>query len=342
MNRVRTAQVLFFAIMLCTSLLADIKLVKRENVKVSLGIDAAFNGQIDYKEVAAGFEVDAAKVSLSARYKDQFKLFLSMDPSKPNSSSKSGHTEILDKLYLQWDAREKLRIRVGQFKVPFGYENAQGLQERVLITHRKSSKEICPGLDRGVMLYGKEINDKFSYYTGLFNGTSVEQSLNSITLLAPVKLQFRKEFLRTSLTWGVNSYLRAHYPYNTNLKYRWANGLFTNVLIKRSTHSHLSFTGEFLEKLDFRDLKTSEKAWEIGGFLISSYRNKNWEPILFAEIYDKNVNLEDEGDKRIFGGGLNYHFFEEKLRLSVQVEYESLPHSSNDNISGIVSLRGFL
>lgn len=330
-------------VLLCVATIwSDVKIVKKENLKLSLGIDAAFNGEINYREVEAGFVVDAAQISLSSVYKKRLKLFLSIDPSKPNSSSKSGYTKPLEKLYLQWQTKRNLRIRAGQFKLPFGHEEFQSLEERALITHRKSTREIAPGLDRGIMFYGKEVGGWFTYYTGVFNGTSVEQSLNSITLLLPVKVQLSKEFDRFHLTAGYNSYFRTHYPYNWNLKYRWANGIFTELNIKTTKDNRLTFLAEFLEKLDFRDLKSSQKPWELGGFLIASYRKGNIEPVLFGELYNRDVTVDDLGDKQLFGAGLNVHFFEDHLRMSVQLEYERLPYGEEDNIIALLSLRGFL
>lgn len=333
---------IIMVLLLSCHILGEVTIIKKKDVKVSLGIDAAFNGEITYKEVAAGFTVDAAEISLSTWYKDKCKIYLSIDPSKPNSSSKDGHTKPLEKLYFQLNSRKNLRIRVGQFKAPFGYEQFQGMEERPLINHRKTTKEICPGLDRGVMFYAKDIGSWFTYYTGLFNGTSVEQSLNSVTLMAPVKLQLHKEFSRSALTAGVNSYLKVNYPYNLYFKYDWANGFFAEHTRTTKQGNRLTLLGEFMERLEFRDLKNSEKDWEIGGFLITSYRIDNVEPVLFAELYDKNVNLDDTGDKRLFGGGINFHYLKDRIRLSIQLEYESLPYAQDDNITAIMSLRGFL
>jgi hypothetical protein len=325
-----------------STLFADIKLVKKDDFNVYLGVDAALNGVVDYREVAAGFVVDAAKISIRSTYKKKYKLFISVDPSKPNSSSKASYNEPLDKLYLQVKVNDNFRVRVGQFKVPFGYEQFQGLEERPLITHRKSTKRICPDLDRGVMLYGKKISGWFSYYTGFFNGTSVEQSLNSVTLLTPVKFQVNKKFDRTKLKVGINSYIRANYAYNEYLKYRWGNGFYSEVTVKTSKGNRVKFLGEFLEKLDFRDLESSEKDWEVGGFLVSSYRVKNIEPSLFAELYNKDISQENLSDRALVGGGFNIHFFEDHLRLTAQLEYAYPLYHEDDNITGILSFRGFL
>lgn len=327
-------------ILLNTTLFADIRIVKKDDFRVKLGLDAALDFEVDKNEESFGFVVDAAKISLTADYRKKLKLHLSVDPSKPNSSSKSAYSEPLDKLYLQWIAGENIRFRAGQFKVPFGHEQFQGIQERALITHRKSTKEICPDLDRGVMIYGKKISGWFSYYTGFFNGASVEQSLNSATVLVPVKLQFNKQFTQTDLTLGVNSYLRANRPYSGEIKYRWGNGFYSQLDIKTAGENRFTLLAEFLEKLDFRDLESSEKGWEVGGFLIGSYRNGIWEPVLFSELYDKDIS-QDNGNTLFCGGGLNLHFFDDHLRFSCQVEYES-PRSGSDNLTGILSIRGFL
>lgn len=330
---------LFLSICILTiSSFAKITLHKSEKFNLSTSIDAALQLKGDFQKEQAGFLIDEAEISLSAIYKEKLKIFTSLDFSKPNSSSKSTYTEPLEKVYIQIKRNKHFKFRAGQFKVPFGYENFLNSQERVTISHLETTKKLSPDLDRGLMFFGKNILKHMHYNIGLFNGVSVEQSLNNPSGLIAAKLStdYGKRF---KFQTGYSCYLRIQIPYSGDNKYRFSDGFYFNFKFKISENINWKLLTEYIEQINFRNFNQSTYRWKRGVLLVNSIRFKNIEPSIYIDFFNDDTLLSND-QKRLLGGGINYHFFNDKLKIKLNLQYEE--DNYNSSFVGKLNLQGHL
>lgn len=324
----------FFSI----STYSKINLHKSDKMTLSTTIDAALQLKGDFQKEQAGFLIDDAEISLSATYKEKLKIYTSLDFSKPNSSSKSTYSEPLEKVYIQIKKNEYFKFRAGQFKVPFGYENFLNSKERVTISHLQTTKQLSPDLDRGFMFFGKNILKFINYNIGIFNGVSVEQSLNNPSGLIAAKLSTSRGD-RLKLKAGYSSYLRIQIPYSGDNKYRFSEGVYFNFRFKISENLKWNLLAEYIEQLNFRNFNQSTYNWKRGVLIINSMRFKNIEPSIYFDFYNDDTLLNDE-QKRAFGGGFNYHIFKDRIKIKLNLQYEE--DNYNSSFVGKLNLQGHL
>lgn len=322
---------------------AECTLVKKGDFRMRFGSDLAVHCIGSYREDNFGFVIDAAKIKLIGEYAKRLKLYLSLDPSKPNSSSKDYYTEPLDKVYLQYAASKKFKIRIGQFKNPFGNEMQYGIQSRPQLYHRITTKKICPDLDRGIMLSGKKVFGFFGYAIGLFNGTSVEQSLSTASGQVPAKLFFQKKVKkRMNLMFGYNALYRGEIPYSNQWEHRFADGYFIDMKYRPHESIHFHLLTEYLERLDFRHFGASTRNWERGGFVITALRIQRIEPVLYWEIYDHESLFSDDDDIIQYGIGLNTYFFNDNFRFRIDSQFEHKYYTGSFNCIVTVGVQGHI
>lgn len=325
-------------VILSVSNYAKITFYSTDKIKLSTSIDAALQVKGDTQKEQAAFIIDEAEISFETLYKEKFKTFISLDFSKPNSSSKSTYTEPLDKLYLQINKNDYFKFRAGQFKVPFGYENFLNSQNRLIISHTQTTKKLSPDLDRGIMFFGKNILKYINYNVGIFNGVSVEQSLNNPSGLIACKLSTSRGE-KVKFKTGYSTYLRIQIPYSGDNDYRFSEGIYFYFNFKFSDNIKLKLLTEYIEQLNFRNLNQSSYKWKRGVFIITGFRIKNIEPSLFFDIYNDDTLLETE-QKRVMGGGFNYHLFNNKIKLKLNLQYEEDDY--NDTFIGKLNIQGHL
>ena len=70
-------------------------------------------------------------------------------------------------VYGEWKTFDKLRVRGGRFKMPFGLEQNTGISSLDFANRALGSSAIAPGRDRGAMVFGDL--GRFNYEVGIFN-----------------------------------------------------------------------------------------------------------------------------------------------------------------------------
>lgn len=80
--------------------------------------------------------------------------------------------------YLDLAFFPELRLRAGQFKVPFSLEELTS-SRFIDFVERSIVNELVPARDRGLMLHGELAQGAFSYFLGGFNGTGEDTSDNN-------------------------------------------------------------------------------------------------------------------------------------------------------------------
>jgi len=81
-------------------------------------------------------------------------------------------------VYLDFKFFPELRLRGGQFKVPFSLEELTS-DLYIDFVERSLLNELAPSYDRGVMAYGTITQGLVSYFLGGFNGTGQNTSDNN-------------------------------------------------------------------------------------------------------------------------------------------------------------------
>jgi phosphate-selective porin OprO/OprP len=121
----------------------------------------------------------------------------------------------LQDAYLDFGFLPELRLRGGQFKVPFSLEELTS-SRHIDFVERSLVNELAPAYDTGVMVYGNFAQDAVSYFLGGFNGSgrnnddnNSDKDLAARLVLAPFRAStnfWLKGFqLAGDLTWGNQS-----------------------------------------------------------------------------------------------------------------------------------------
>jgi phosphate-selective porin OprO and OprP len=92
--------------------------------------------------------------------------------------------------YLDLTFMPELRLRAGQFHVPFGLEEYGTSDNFIDFIERSLANEIAPARDRGVKMYGALLGGVINYHLGGFNGAGEDNSDNN----GDKDLAFRAEF----------------------------------------------------------------------------------------------------------------------------------------------------
>lgn len=83
----------------------------------------------------------------------------------------------LKDLYLDYRIADFLRIKAGQYKVPFGSQELTSSKKQQFVERSLASEEFVPGRDIGLMLWGPDEGGLYEYYLGVFNGNG-DNNLN--------------------------------------------------------------------------------------------------------------------------------------------------------------------
>ena len=129
--------------------------------------------QFDFRTFGSNYPIDnefdirRARIFLSGtvyRYFD-YKVQLELEGSSSNRL-RDGYLE-----YTYF--KPNLKIKMGQFKVPFSVETMTS-SNWVLFQERGLNSPIAPCRDVGIMLHGSPFDNILTYYVGVFNGSGVD------------------------------------------------------------------------------------------------------------------------------------------------------------------------
>jgi hypothetical protein len=94
------------------------------------------------------------------------------------ASDQDGRTVKLLDAYADLTPKPYARVRIGQFKIPFGRQELVS-DNRLQMTSRSIASDFfSPSRDRGVMFHGGTDTQRVQYKIGAFNGTGLAQSQN--------------------------------------------------------------------------------------------------------------------------------------------------------------------
>lgn len=115
-----------------------------------------------------GFGVRRARVVISGDVSDRMSIYLQPDlASTPSGSTTTHFAQLRDAYADLWlDADKEWRLRAGQSKIPFGWEDLQSSQNRIALDRADAlNSAVRDERDLGLFLYWspKEIKERFAY-----------------------------------------------------------------------------------------------------------------------------------------------------------------------------------
>ena len=134
--------------------------------------DARFNGIEDR------IFIRRARVAVSGSFAEHFDFKLETDLSGNSISEKSGISPQLTDGFINWSQYSFANVKVGQFKLPFGYEQLASDTKIPTIERSLSNDRLTDGRQIGLGVAGDFLEKRVGYSVGLFNGTGVNTSAN--------------------------------------------------------------------------------------------------------------------------------------------------------------------
>jgi phosphate-selective porin OprO/OprP len=166
--------------------------------------------QVDFRAYEEGsslknnFLVRRGRIGLLGTFYKYFDFFVEADFGQGAAVLTDG--------YLEFRYRPELRLRAGQFKVPFSYEDLFS-DNNIDFVERSVADNLAPSRDLGAMLHGSLFGGVVNYAGGIFNGsgqntadTNNSKDLAGRLVLTPFK-QSEVAWLRNlqvggDITWG--------------------------------------------------------------------------------------------------------------------------------------------
>lgn len=165
---------------------------------------------LDGTELTNRFLVRRARIGLAGTFYKYFDFFVEADFGQ-GASGRDGNVVLTDG-FLDVHYWPEFKLRAGQFKVPFGYEELFS-DNNIDFVERSVADNLVPSRDMGVMVHGSTFNGRVSYALGGFNGsgqnkrdTNDSKDIVGRLVLAPFK-QSELPWLKNlqvggDVTWG--------------------------------------------------------------------------------------------------------------------------------------------
>jgi len=159
---------------------------------------------LDGSDLKNNFLVRRGRIGLSGTFYKYFDFFVEADFGQGAAVLTDGYLDIH-----YWP---ELRLRAGQFKVPFSYEELFS-DNYIDFVERSVADNLAPSRDLGAMLHGSLFGGIISYAGGIFNGsgqnaadTNDSKDLAARLVLTPFKqtdlVWLRNLQVGSDLTWG--------------------------------------------------------------------------------------------------------------------------------------------
>ncbi|HEY0141852.1 MAG TPA: porin [Thermoanaerobaculia bacterium] len=118
-----------------------------------------------------------ARLNAQGAFAEHFDFKVELDLAGSLSAASGLRGQATD-AHLTWNRHPSAKVRIGQFKAPFGYETL--FSDSVLATPERTlgSDRLALGRQIGVQLFGDFPQRRVAYAVGAFNGTGTNTSLN--------------------------------------------------------------------------------------------------------------------------------------------------------------------
>lgn len=300
----------------------------------------AIGSRLQFRYTFDDFDKDSQKDDFSSLQVKRGKIFVHGNAFTKNLTYKiqvnvAGSSVTLEDFYTDYKVFEDMKIRGGQYKVPFNRQELTSSGSQQFVDRAITNEAFNLGRDQGVMMHSFLLNGYTEYAIGVFNGNGRNKPANENNgHLYAGRFAFYplgKFDMYSESDIDYNSSIKAGISvagaYNTRVPFEVVEENKKETLIKDVTNitadgiikwQGLSLAGDyFLMTTDIREGEKITSAGvnlQAGAFIIPQHLEIAGR---FARV-DHNTEINDDTEQEI-AGGINY--FINKHNLKLQADY---------------------
>ena len=139
--------------------------------------DGGDRGDSRFPDSDVRFYLRRARASANATLPQGFDLRLEVELAGSLSSTSSLRAQLTD-AWVGWAGKGPVRVRAGQLKTPFGYEQLLADPRMTTIERALGNDRLTPGRQVGVQLHGDLLGKRVTWAAGAFGGSGVNTTSN--------------------------------------------------------------------------------------------------------------------------------------------------------------------
>ncbi len=314
----------------------------------------ALGSRLQFRYTLDDFDRDSGKEDTSSFRVRRAKIFFHGNAFTKNLTYKiqvnaAGSEVTLEDFYADYKVFEGLRIRGGQYKIPFNRQELTSSGSQQFVDRAITDHAFTLSRDQGVMLHSFLFNDYAEYAIGIFNGNGRNKSANEnnghlyagrIAIYPFGKFKMYSES-DTDFNTSPKAGIGVAGAYNTKVPFEEDDEAFIKDVFSITGDGIIKWYGVslvadyFITNTDVRDgEKTNSNGFNIqaGAFIIP----KHLEVALRFAMVDPDVDVDDDTEQEI-AGGINY--FIQKHNLKLQADYARLTEEQPDDKPTLIDNR---
>lgn len=134
--------------------------------------DARFAG------IPSRFQLRRLRVSFAGSFAEDVNVKVEAEMGNAGIAGTSGARGQLTDAFAGWSKSPELKLQVGQFKSPFGYEQLLSDAKTLFVERSLTNDRLTVGRQIGAMASGDVLGSRLNYALGLFNGNGTNTGIN--------------------------------------------------------------------------------------------------------------------------------------------------------------------
>ncbi len=285
---------------------------------------------------------------------------------KEGNKSHTDGRAYLQEAWLEFTPGKHARIRLGQFKPPFGMERFTSDAKLYTIDRSQATDHLIPngGLgrsfarDRGLQIAGRAIDGRLAYAWGVFDGRGANHRFHGIGPLIAVRITYdiirRRPLAGRPLTVHLGGALATRRardvdfhgccPDRQGLALRHFRGRDTRLGLEwAGDWGGTSLRAEYLQAhLDFRH--PAQRDFTANGFYIqgAQFLSRKLQLVVRFEQFDPNRLVVNQRDIRWTTVGMNYYIRSDRVKLMADYVFRRERVVAAHNDAFVIQLQFFL
>lgn len=132
----------------------------------------------DDSQDKSSFQIHRGRLKFAGNaFNPDLKYMMQMETRSTGTKDGSNAVELLD-FFADYTKYEKLKFRIGQWKVPFNTQFMTSASKLQFVNRSEADDEFNLGRQIGVMAYGDVLDNKLEYFAGVWNGNFRNEKRN--------------------------------------------------------------------------------------------------------------------------------------------------------------------